>query len=168
MTATQKRTMLSRLHKFHDDTEDGFTLIEILVVILIIGILSAIAIPVFLNQRKTANDAAVKSDVRNVALAIETGFVGNHDANFVENSNAVGGAKNIGQTGEVWICLLETQTSACKMEGKVILSEGVFIDISGGPDSFLITGYHSNGSKYTAVGKSFNYRSGDGGARNAS
>lgn len=62
------------------EKEEGFTLIEILVVILIIGILAAIAIPVFLNQRQTAADAKILSDTKNVALAMETYFSANPQA----------------------------------------------------------------------------------------
>jgi type IV pilus assembly protein PilA len=64
--------MLARLRKSTEENEGGFTLIELLVVIIIIGILAAIAIPVFLNQRKKGYDAAVKSDLRNIATAEET------------------------------------------------------------------------------------------------
>ncbi|MFF1529292.1 type IV pilin protein [Cellulomonas sp. NPDC058312] len=68
--------MIARIHQAMAKKDDkGFTLIELLVVVIIIGILAAIAIPVFLNQRKSAVDAGIKSDLRTVANEVETAFV---------------------------------------------------------------------------------------------
>jgi type IV pilus assembly protein PilA len=70
--------MLSKLRN-HSQSEAGFSLIELLTVILILGILAAIAIPAFLNQRHKAYDAAAKTQVRKAATAEEIYATDNRD-----------------------------------------------------------------------------------------
>lgn len=101
--------------------EDGFTLIELLVVILVIGILSAISVPVFLNQRQVANDAAVESDIHNIALAVETFFVSNPDKQTVTSAEF----RALGQK-----------------------SKDVSLVFGGDRNDFCIMGTHPNGKIY--------------------
>lgn len=54
--------------------DEGFTLVELMVVVMIIAILMAIAIPTFLNSRKRAQDSAAKSNVRNALSAAQSVF----------------------------------------------------------------------------------------------
>ena len=76
--------------KFHEKrkNEEGFTLIELLVVILIIAILAAIAIPVFLNQRKKGWISQSESALKNAATAEESFATANNGA-YTSNEAAL-------------------------------------------------------------------------------
>ncbi len=62
-------------HTGRTPEDPGFSLVEVLVVMLIVGVLVAIAIPVYLHQQAKANDASTKADVSHLAAEVATYFV---------------------------------------------------------------------------------------------
>ncbi len=113
--------MLIKILKKKD--EKGFTLIELMIVIAIIGILAAIAIPQFSAYRVRAFNSSAQSDLRNCATAQEAYYVDN---------------QAYGAHGD-----LEALNTG----------ENVVLGSSGDADTFIVTAYHNSGDKtYTLTG----------------
>src|SRR5439155_18056507 len=84
----ENRNMMQLLRKRLDREDEGFTLIELMVVVLIIAILIAIAIPTFLGARKRAQDRAAQSNLRNALTAEKVYYT---DAQAYANSVGANG-----------------------------------------------------------------------------
>jgi len=155
--------MLGRIHKAIRDKDDdrGFTLIELLVVMIIIGILAAIAIPVFLNQRKKAVDASIKSDLRTVAAEMETAATDTQTFPLLTTNAETTSSLVIGTT-TISITLGNVISAVPLTSATVALAGTTAGWATAGVVGYCITGTNAKGS---APSRGYSYNSLNGGLK---
>jgi type IV pilus assembly protein PilA len=135
---------LRRMRQKANGEDRGFTLIELLVVVVIIGVLVAIAVPMYLNYRKGAANKSAQSDVRGAVSAIEQFYTENGNAYPKTGNNGVPSTDPAGKN----LIFGSTSTGIAGAGGTTetaTVSDGNYLSFVNNGASYWICGYNKDG-----------------------
>jgi type IV pilus assembly protein PilA len=146
-------TMLKAIHRFRKSNKKGFTLIELLIVVAIIAILAAIAIPQFSAYRKRGYNASANSDLRNLRTSEEALYADFTDYGASGTAAAPGASTTagaeVGPGGQVWLNGGRTTTTpqASSLSPGVYVAANVFYNGQSNTAYTIVTA-HGVGDKF--------------------
>jgi type IV pilus assembly protein PilA len=119
--------------------DEGFTLIELLVVVVIIGVLIAIAIPLYNNYKKGAQNASAESDVKNAIVAIQSYYTAN--GSYPGSATSASEGSNISLTSSG----VASSASASASSDTITVSDGNKLQLTNNTTYYVVCGQNTSG-----------------------
>ncbi len=144
---------MRRIYNYFRRDEKGFTLVELLIVVIILAVISGIAVPSYLALRNRARESATENEMRNIATAVEM-YAADNNGSYPTSADATALASDISAymdnmpTADAWGTTYQYTSADADGSSYTLESYGVDKDIDGGDNIVLTDGSFTETGSY--------------------